>query len=156
MAKANPPPHQILPESILKNKDLAQTFERFSFDMFLLWKKVGGGSDFIEEALQGLYEFDDLKKIDVEQSARKDVVVTNSDYTTINDQTIICSDINLTITLNSTPEDQEKVNINSPLGRTYINGNGRKMNGELEALIRRPYTTWDIIYILELDEWIII
>ena len=49
MAKANPPPHIVLPQSIRDNKDLADVFEKTLFDMFLLWQKLGGGADFIDE-----------------------------------------------------------------------------------------------------------
>ena len=47
MAKANPPPHQRLPQSILDQPDLAKALEKMTFDMFLLWQKLGGGADFI-------------------------------------------------------------------------------------------------------------
>jgi len=47
--KANPPPHQRLPQSILDQPELAAVFEKSNFDMFLLWKKLGGGSDFISD-----------------------------------------------------------------------------------------------------------
>ena len=47
--KANPPPHQRLPQSILDQPELADVFEKSNFDMFLLWKKMGGGSDFISD-----------------------------------------------------------------------------------------------------------
>lgn len=49
MAKANPPPHQRLPQSIIDQPDLARTLEQIKFDMFLLWQKLGGGADFIGE-----------------------------------------------------------------------------------------------------------
>lgn len=49
--RANPPLHRRIPAGLLKDKDSADFYEGFLFDMFLLWQRSGGGDDFINDAL---------------------------------------------------------------------------------------------------------
>lgn len=156
MARVNPPPHIKIPKSLTTNKDLISVIDQLNFNLFQLWKRTGGADDYVNEALTGLYEFDDLIKLNNLDSLKSDVVVTSDNYETIGDQIIICSGINQTITLNPSPDDQELARIHSIEGRVNISGGGKNIMGHADAIIRRKYTTWDIMYILESDEWIII
>lgn len=159
MAKANPPPHQRLPDSIQANRDLADVLERIIFDMFLLWQKLGGGSDWMQEALQGLYEFDDLPVIDVKQEIKDEFKVTDSDYTTSFSETVICTAA-LTVFLNPEPDDREKAKVLITDGDVTINGNGKVINKkDSQTVIYKNLSTVaavDCIYIIELDEWFIV
>lgn len=109
----------------------------------------------IKNNREALREFDDLYELDVIEQIKDDVVVTSVDYTTIGNQTIICTG-KLTVTLNDEPEDRELVKINVQNGRVDINPNGKKINKEDDAIIRRNFTNWNILYLLEIDEWVVI
>lgn len=99
---------------------------------------------------------DEISELDGEISGiAGNVVVTASDYTTSESEIIICTSA-LTVFLNPEPIDQEVAVVNIRGGRVDIDASGKLINGESTAIIRRKYTTWDIIYILELDEWVII
>jgi len=111
--------------------------------------------DDIARALAGLTEFDDIFTESAKDQLRDNVVVTAVDLATIGDQIIVATD-KLTVTLNATPQDRELVKIHANNGRVDIDANGKTINGESDAIIRRNFTTWDILYIVELDSWIII
>jgi len=111
--------------------------------------------DDIARALAGLTEFDDIFTESAKDQLKDDVVVTAVDLTTIGDQIIVATD-KLTVKLNATPQDRELVRVHANNGRVDIDANGKKINDELVAIIRRNFTTWDILYIVELDSWIII
>lgn len=131
----------------------------FTLRAFRFFESVTDNSnvslDDIAKALAGLTEFDDIFSESAQDQLRDDVVVTAADYTTIGDQIIVATD-ELTVTLNATPEDRELVKIHANNGRVDIDANGKTINGETDAIIRRNFTTWDILYIVELDSWIII
>ena len=123
------------------------------FNIFQLWKKLGAASDPFQDA--GV-EIDGIPKLDVLEQIKSDVIITSVDVTTAGDQIIICNE-KITVTLNDTPDDQELVRVQSVVnGKLTIEGNGNTINGETNAIIRRKYTTWDILYSVELDGWIII
>lgn len=134
------------------------TFE-FTLRAFRFFEAVTDNSnvslDDIARALAGLTEFDDIFTERAKDQLKDDVVVTAVDLTTIGDQIIVATD-KLTVKLNAEPQDRELVKIHANNGRVYIDANGKTINGELDAIIRRNFTTWDILYIVELDSWIII
>ena len=49
MAKANPPPFFKIPKKWLADKELRAYLQNRDFIQFQLWKKIGGGSDAIED-----------------------------------------------------------------------------------------------------------
>ena len=49
MATVNPPPHQKIPPEFLKNPATRGFFERLNFNMFQMWKRVGGPEDLIAD-----------------------------------------------------------------------------------------------------------
>lgn len=108
----------------------------------------------IDETNQNLNEFDD-KQDHSKQDFRRHASAQAADYTTSNSEIVICTNP-ITITLNPTPEDQEFVSIQSTNGTVTIEGNGNTINDEDNAIIRRDFTTWDLIYIVDIDGWIII
>ena len=125
MARANPPPHTRLPPSIQQNRELASVLDEMNFNMFLLWQKLGGGADFVNEALTATYEFDDLAGIvDALLPKKPDIKVTAADYTTIGEQTVICTDA-LTVTLNAEPKDREQVKVIISNDDVTVSGNGK-------------------------------
>lgn len=134
------------------------TFE-FTLRAFRFFEAVTDNSnvslDDVARALAGLTEFDDIFTESAKDQLRDNVVVTAVDYTTIGDQIIVTTD-KLTVTLNATPQDRELVKIHANNGRIDIDANGKTINGEPDAIIRRNFTTWDVLYIVELDSWIII
>ena len=109
----------------------------------------------IFELLTGFNEFDDLVSPDAVEQIKSDTVVASSDYTTLGDQVVICTS-SIAVTLNDEPEDQELVKVIVTNGKVNINANGKTINNESDAIIRRNNTTWDIMYVLDIDEWRVI
>lgn len=50
MTRVNPPPELRIPKKILQDPELREYFQARDFNMFQLWKRVGGGTDIVEEA----------------------------------------------------------------------------------------------------------
>lgn len=109
----------------------------------------------IFDRLTGFNEFDELFEADAVEQIKDDVVITSVNYTTIGNQSVVCTG-KITVTLNAEPEDQELVKVLATTFRVDIDGNGNAINGETDAIIRRNFTTWDIIYLVEIDGWRII
>ncbi len=155
--KANPPPHLRLPQSIQKNQELAKVLGEMNFNMFLLWKKLGGGADFIDENSQLQYEFDDISPFLFSFSTGTDsVVTTNIDYTTSGRQIIICTAA-LSVTLNSEPKDMEEAKIKISNGDVTILGNGRLVDNETDITVIfnnvQGLAVIDLIYTIDTDSW---
>jgi hypothetical protein len=130
MARVNPPPHIRLPKEILTNEPLARTLEQFNFNLFQLWQRTGGASDDISD-VNGLLEFDDLlQKNTIKQT---EVIVTSTDYTTYTDSIIICTD-SVTIILNDTPNDGERVKVKITNGNVTISST-KLIDGQPEITI---------------------
>lgn len=50
MARVNPPPRLRIPREFLEKKDTRTFFEQLDFNIFQMWKRLGGGSDSIEQS----------------------------------------------------------------------------------------------------------
>lgn len=157
--RVNPPKQLTLPDKISNDIELKKSFDDRDYILFQIWKRIGAGSDFIDNSLSGLNEFDDLITESAKDQLLFDVVNTAVDYTTIGDQAVICTAA-LTVTLNDEPDDQERVKVIIANGDVTLNGNGKLINKETDqtVLFKNLVTlaTLDIIYIIELDEWFII
>lgn len=216
--RVNPPKQVVLPPEVANNPQLKKAFDDRDFILFQLWRRVGGGDDFvggsqddieqntkdietnrqniaqnkediatnredidknrvdidlnrididknrvdidkntidIKNNRESLREFDDLYEFDIDELIQDDFVSTSVDILTSGNQTVVCLD-KLTVTLNNEPEDRELVKIHTQNGRVDINANGKKINKEDNAIIRRNFTTLDIVYLIEIDEWVII
>ena len=154
--RVNPPKQVVLPEKVRGDVSLKRAFDDVYYILFQMWKRLGAGDDWVSDSLESGYEFDDVRVEDVKEQFKFIEINTSSNHETITNEIVKCNARNLTVTLNPEPEDQEKVIIHSKLGRTYINPNGKTINGEDSAFMRRKYTTWDIIYLLDSDEWVIV
>lgn len=153
--RVNPPKQLVLPDSLQRNPDLKRAFDDRDYILFQLWERTGGGLDLVNNAISGLNEFDDLFLLEQQRQIRENVITTNTDYTTAGNDVIICT-ASVTVTLNDEPDNKETVAVRMLGGVIVINGNGRTINGSATAKIRTKYTSWQIMYIIETDEWIII
>ena len=158
--RVNPPEHLILNTESVKNPELFKFLTDLRFNVFQLWKRTGAGADWVNENRTGLYEFDDLASlINSLSSDKPDIKVADSDYTTIGDQTVICTNP-VDISLNPEPKDREQAKILVTNGDVEIKGNGKKLNKQDSQFIiyKNLVTpaTVDCTYILETDEWFII
>ena len=156
MAQANPPPHIQLPQSVLAKPDLARLFEQINFDMFLLWKKLGGGEDFVQNSTQESYEFDSLFKYNLKSELQ--ISTQGTDYTTFTSETIICTNA-ITITLNTEPEDAELVRIKITNSDVIIQSSKLIDNQPAITFIFKNIqgqAMIDIFYSLDNDTWYII
>lgn len=153
--RVNPPKQVVLPAKVQSDRELKKAFDDVYLIMFQMWKRLGGGDDWINALQEDEYEFDQLIEPDVSQFLLSDIVITDSDYTTHGNQVVICTG-RVTVTLNDEPSDQEVVKVRMLSNGVTINGNGKNVNGQSDAKIKIKYTSWDLLYILETDEWIIV
>jgi len=157
--KVNPPPNLRIPKEFAAKNDQRSFFEQIITILFQLRQRTGGNVDIIGEASEVVFDFNPVAAGPSDVSAAlkesRNIEVTAIDYTTVTNETVICID-SVTITLNAEPDIQELVVIHAANGKVTIDGNGKTINGETDALIRDDFTTWDVLYITELDSWIII
>lgn len=123
-------------------------------------EELNGNSNEFIDTVTGLYEFDDLAGLVNSLLPKKpDIKVTTTDYTTVGDQTVICTDA-LTVALNAEPKDREQVKVIISNGDVAVSGNGKQINKDTDqtVIFKNLVTTatLDIVYILETDEWFII
>ena len=158
MNRVNPPEQIQLPET--NNKGLLSFLEQLKFVVFQLWKRTGAGADWVGETRTGLYEFDDIVSAILSLASKNDdVVVTSADYTTITNQTVVCTD-SVIVYLNNNPNDRERAKVIVTNGDVTINGNGKKINKEdfQKVIFKNLVTlaTVDCVYVVETDEWFIV
>lgn len=156
--RVNPPKQLVLPNKISQDMELKKAFDDRDYILFQLWKRTGGGDDFVDSSTTTGYEFDDLILNTAKEQLLFDVVSTSVNYTTIGDQVIKCTDA-LTVTLNDEPEDQETAKILITNGDVTIDGNSRNIDGDTDVTIVfaniQPPATVDCLYLVDTDEWII-
>jgi len=185
MARVNPPRQLKLPDSINSNVDLKKAFDDLNFIVFQLWKRTGGGEDFIQdEMLQKLYPNTaaqdlnslniDLKSIYTAQSANfkpdfnlvinesasktdKITLVTDIDLTTTESMAVLCnSAADISVTLNPEPDEDEVVIIKRVnTGAVNILTN-KTIDGISSQKLTAIYDSLKVKFIGELNEWIII
>ena len=158
--RVNPPEQVTLPAKIERDLELSQAFSDVYSIMFQMWKRLGGGADWVDESRQIGYEFDDISSlVDALLPKKPDIEIVTEDYTTIGDQTIICNAA-LTVFLNKEPRDREKAKVIIANGNVTVNGNGKKVNKDTDqtVIFKNLITTatLDIVYILDSDEWFIV
>jgi len=76
------------------------------------------------------------------------------DYITANSEKVICTD-SIVVALNSNPDDFELVIVVATNGQVEIDGNGKNISGQSSITITQNYTSLNILYSIELDEWLI-
>lgn len=93
----------------------------------------------------------------ITESVAGSVVVTSSAYTTTSNQTVI-AESNITITLNDSPSDNERVTAKraTAAGTVTVDGNGKNIDGTATADLLSNYETITVIYSATNDEWLII
>lgn len=160
MNRVNPPKQLSLPPEVASNIQLKKAFDDRDFILFQLWKRVGGGADFVDNTIQSENEFDDLSPFVAALLPKKDDVVSTSiDYTTISNQVIICNDA-LTVFLNESPKDREVATVKITNGDVTVNAGSRLVDKQdfITVVFEdvQGLATLDIVYILEIDEWFII
>lgn len=83
----------------------------------------------------------------------------NSDFTTSGNQFIFCTNQRpnlITVTLNATPLDAERVWITRGDYIVNINGNSRTINGSFEIKMQRKNETRAIEYNQSIDAWVVV
>jgi hypothetical protein len=94
-------------------------------------------------------KINDLQLSDISQSLagfvkKMSVVNVSADYTSVGNETIICTNITpITITLNAIPNNEEMVNIKRVNGAVIILG---QTDGQADTRINKRYTSLHLIY----------
>jgi hypothetical protein len=143
-----------MPREFAEQPRIRGYFEQLQTIIFQLWQRTGGEVDLINESNQDNVEFSNIVGVDFVEDNLLHVAVVDADYETRLSQIVVCT-VPLTVTLNTEPDEQERVTIHAMAGKVVVDGNGITINGNATATMTRPYTTWDLIYILEQNEWVI-
>ena len=93
--------------------------------------------------------------ISVLDAAVGDLIVTGVSRVTTGTARIICT-ASITITLNASPGDDEKVYVKETNGQVVINGNGNTIDGAASVTIDRPYTCLLLCYSTLVGAWFVI
>ena len=83
------------------------------------------------------------------------LIVLGDSFTTTTTSILICTTA-LTVTLNGTPQNNEKVTVNRTNGEVVVLGNGRNINTQSTITLSRDKTSLDFIYSSDLDAWFIL
>ena len=160
MNRVNPPTQIEIPDEFKNNPRVMKFFTDVLFNMFQMWKRMGGGDDWVFDARTIGYEFDDLSPfLPAFLPKKDDIVLIDVDYTTIGNQVVICNAA-LTVYLNAEPKDREVAKVLVTNGDVTIDGNGRLLNKDTDqtiifANLITPASV-DCVYMLEVDEWFIL
>ena len=169
--RVNPPPHIRLGPEIQKNKELTRVFGEIGFNLFQLWKRTGGGEDLISDSstiIDNIYSrqsFDSTEQNEASVSEYfferfpldTEIINASSDFTTTGSQIVICTNSTAsTISLNSLPEDGEKVKVKRQNTMITIDGNGNTIDGRATLPINFRYDSPQLVYTLAANEWSIV
>lgn len=156
MAKVNLTPIQP-PRKWLDDPQLSRHVQELYFALYQLFERSGGGIDRldviqleVDAAFMGWPE-QYLNAGDFSPVFKQSV--QSSNYVTIGNEILKLSN-NVTVTLNATPNDGERVRVKSATGKPYtVNGNGRLIDGRKAITYRNPYNFKELSYSVELDAW---
>jgi hypothetical protein len=158
--RVNPPKQLVNPQEVQNNVPLKKALDDRDYILNQMWKRMGGGADWVDESREISYEFDDLLPLlSAFLPNKPDVISTSINHTSSGSQVVICNSA-LTVFLNEYPEDRETVKVIITNGDVIVSGNGKLINKDTEqtVIFKNLITTaaLDIVYILETDEWFII
>ena len=108
----------------------------------------------VDIAANGDDILDNANDIITNQLALGDLTVKTSNFTTTRTQRIICNAA-ITITLDGTPQDDDKVYIKRVNGQVTIDGNGNNIDGETSITLVIEYTSVLLTYSSTLGDWFI-
>ena len=169
----NPPKQLRVPVKFREDRELRGYFDQVHQILFQLSQRTGGSTDTIEVATDGLREFDEIdgqaqRIADIEESLgdiddlfqpkeEANYVSTAVDYTTISNDIVICSNTTeITVTLNSEPENFETVIVKRTDAKVVIDGSTRRIDADLTVVLDLIYTSLTLIYSVDSDSWSII
>lgn len=180
MNRINPPKQVVLPVEIQDNLPLKKAFDDSYDIMFQMWKRLGGGDDYIDNLLtdsitksvsdnknsddltinQTFNNIEDFQFTPNFSKNKKGVLVTGEDATTTGQEIVFCGHpfaLARIIYLNATPEQQEKTTIKRMgTGGVTVNGNGKTIDGAATQPLPTIYDSITVIYTIEAGEWSII
>lgn len=160
---------QPIPEQFRRDRELRSYFEYLHRVIHDLRLRTGGGDDQVSNlGIRELYPYSPREEDDGVSSVslfsrplnpdilgKFEVVSTSTDYTTKGNEIIICTNTtDITITLNSTPEDTEQVHVvRQNTGGVTISGT---INGDSTLQIGQRYSSPHLVYTIDGGEWSII
>ncbi len=100
--------------------------------------------------------FEELSTISNQQASQfGNTVVVGGSYLTIGAVTVICTGVT-TITLNTNPEDRERVTVNRTNGEVTVMGGSRLINTEATIILSKDETSLDFFFSIEQNQWYIV
>ncbi len=100
--------------------------------------------------------FEEITNISNQQSSQLgNTVIVSGSYLTIGAVTVICTGIS-TITLNTNPEDRERVTVNRTNGEVTVTSGARLINTESTIILSKDTTSLDFFFSIEQNQWYIV
>ena len=138
-----------IPRKLLSDPELAGYFiylNRWAHD---IWVRTGAGSDDVQNINAVKRYRPNLSHVD-----DRSIIVTSSNYTTAGDQTIIATG-SITITLNTSPDDMEEVEVQRATSSGPVTVSGT-INSDSSYKLCGNYESKVFRYVTDRGEWIII
>ena len=162
MANVNQPPLKI-PKQWLENHEMRGFGNELTMFLYQLWRRTGGadsggGFDQIEANTNNLANVvNGIDSQHIDSGMFEQVIyesVESEAYTTFTNQIVKLSK-DVTVTLNPTPLDKERVYIKST-GKGFTVTSDKKIDGNVTIRYSRPYIGRWFSYSAELDTWSIL
>lgn len=85
-------------------------------------------------------------------------IYTVVDYTTTGDEAVVIAGSNITVTLNDSPADGERVSVkrSTTAGYVVVSGNGNTVDGDTTFTMVVNYDSYTFVYSEEAGEWVIV
>ncbi len=100
--------------------------------------------------------FEELSTISNQQASQfGNTVIVAGSYLTLGAVTVICISPS-TITLNTNPEDRERVTVNRTNGEVSVTGGARLINTEATIILSKDTTSLDFFFSIEQNQWYIL
>tara|TARA_Y100000310_G_scaffold342527_1_gene446161 strand:- start:9450 stop:9911 length:462 start_codon:yes stop_codon:yes gene_type:complete len=148
----NPPPQLRMPQGWQNDPNIRPFVSNMLTVLRQLWTRTGGGEDGFTSLNSLFAELDDITAQSIPKTP---VVVSVDDDYELSGEDLVITQAPVTITLNPTPDDMELTKVKM-MYRTLLDGNGRTIDGAETKLIETKYTSLDLLYLIDSDEWVIV
>ena len=153
--KVDPPPQLKIPDQFFNDDELRGFFEQQRNILTQLWNRSGGSGDTIfRTQIRDLFPRQAISDF---TTSSFELVSTDVDFTTTGNQIVIATS-NITVSLNSYPEEKEEVFIKraTTLGTVIIDPVVKNIDGDSTYNITLNYADIHCVYSAVDDEWFIL
>lgn len=153
----NPPPQPKRPRAFQGDRDIKFYFDNIEKILLQLWKRTGGSGDLIGDTEDETTQLDELVLYSQLRPDNESIISTSADYTASDNEFIVVNSTGNTITLPANPSDRAKITVkNMGFYKTTIDPNGKTIDLETSVIMRDKLETIKMVYLTELDYWVIV